>query len=229
MIPITDQLPSGAIVIPSGEQSRYVLFELCKDNIQVPTGSACYRVWGPSVSRNRNAALKGGLEEWYWFLDDDHTFDPDILLRLLIRNVPVVAALTVFKRPPFEPVLFSGVVPHPDGAPAFQQIQWKDLIGKTGLFPVFACNATGMLVRKEVLEKVPLPFQVGRYNPEILHEDMYFCEQLRNAGFSILVDLDVWMGHIAPVAAKPLRDVDGHWRIELDWGPLAPRISYTVA
>jgi len=38
-----------------------------------------------------------------FFMDDDHTFAPDLLLNLLARNVPVIQPLVLSRYGPFAP------------------------------------------------------------------------------------------------------------------------------
>ncbi len=104
---------------------------------------------------------------------------------------------------------------------------WKELDDKSGLFPVYACGVSGMLVKREVFDTLDDPwFELGRTNPEEIGEDTYFCEKLRASKFAIetpdgpcaaWVDLDLVFGHTAPAAAWPTRMENGAWTIRLQW------------
>jgi len=208
-----------AVCIPSGGMTRYLLFETSLEGLCVPDKTCIYRIASASPAKNRNDAVRlaGPEVSHFFFMDDDHHFDMDLVLRLLRWNVPVVGALVSFSKPPFHPVLFKGET-HENGRKQFISIPWSELDGRLGLYPVFAAAGAGILVRRDVFEKIPDPwFALGRYTADECAEDMYFYEQCRNAGFPIYVDLDSPVGHFAPVAAWPVRREDGKWTIELMW------------
>jgi len=95
---------------------------------------------------------------------------------------------------------------------------WAKLDKVTGLLPVQSCGRSGMLVRREVFQRIPGPwFQLGQTNPEYSGEDLHFCGKLREAGIPILADTDLSFGHTGPVTAWPVREADGSWRIRLVW------------
>lgn len=104
---------------------------------------------------------------------------------------------------------------------------WKDIDSRTGLFPVYSCGMAGMLIKKEVFDKIPEPwFELGQTNPEEVGEDVYFCEKLRASEFAIQtdegpmalwVDLDTVFGHTSPCTAWPVRMENGTWTIRLQW------------
>jgi hypothetical protein len=231
MIAVESVWPSVTVVVPSGVLARYTTFEISTDALQAPPGSALYRARGPSVAKNRNEVLRHSQDAYFWLIDDDHEFDANILMSLLdhfmhggrdsVPDLSVVTALTMFKTPGFHPTIFSEQATNPvDGYPMFKTVTWADLAGHRGLYgPVWACNVSGMLIPRVVLEKVNAPwFQLGQLNPEQAHEDVYFCQLLREAGIPIYVDLDVTMGHLNPVAARPRQAKDGTWNLELHWG-----------
>lgn len=71
-----------------------------KHNAVIVNGGAYMQKHGSNVSHNRNQLVKTFLEggwEWIWFIDDDMTFEPDILDRLLEvadeKERPIVGAL----------------------------------------------------------------------------------------------------------------------------------------
>ena len=218
MISTDDTFGAVTVVVPSGTLARYTVFELALEGLKLPKGSSIGRARGPSVAKNRNEVIRLSKTPWYWLIDDDHDFDSHIVAQLATHNVPVVAALTVLKQPPFYPTIFSGQQTHPDGTPVYEQVTWKDLQGKAGLYQAHACNVSGMLIKREVFETLTPPwFRLGQENPEIAHEDVYFCKMLREAGIPVLVDLDTPMSHVAPVGAKPCRQSDGSWCLQLVW------------
>jgi hypothetical protein len=139
-------------------------------------------------------ALAGGAEHILW-LDDDQTFPPDTLLRLLAHTLPFVGA-NIRKRDPDNVVSASGqrrtsqftgtrlapTKPRPDGTEAV------DLLG----FGVTLTSA-------EIFRNLPQPWYIWRDG-----EERYFCEQAIRAGFHPHVDhaLSREVGHIAETVLR---------------------------
>jgi len=234
------------VAIPSATLTRYVLFETSLEGLFCPQGSQMFRIQSASAAKNRNDAIRlsdrvnitetaenppcqkcGRLDRHqvdcdmrvthYFFMDDDHHFNMELLMNLLKHNLPIVCTLTSFSKPPFIPVLYKGDT-KVDGKTKFINIPWQELDGRTGLYPVFAAAGAGILVTRAVIEKIPEPwFELGHYDSEQCGEDMYFYEKVRNLGVAIYVDLDAVIGHFAHVAAWPYRLPDGRWTIMLVW------------
>lgn len=234
------------VCIPSATLTRYVLFETSLEGLFCPQGSQLLRIQSASPAKNRNEAIRlsdrvniGESREnppcpqcarsdrhqtdcplrvtHYFFMDDDHHFDPELLMRLLKRDLPLVCCLTSFSKPPFIPVLYKGdaIV---GGKTKFINIPWQELDGCTGLYPVFSAAGAGILVTRALIEKLPDPwFELGHYDSEQCGEDMYFYEKVRNLGVPIYVDLDCIIGHFAHVAAWPYRLATGQWTVMLVW------------
>jgi hypothetical protein len=163
------------------------------------------------VATGLNAACRAALadpaRQWVWFLGDDHTFDPGLLVRLLNRNVDVVVPLVAMRYPPYPTVLFKG-----PGGPRYA---WVEL-PTTGMMPLpvgHVAGQAGMLVRRRVLEVLEPPwFRIGQYEPASLHEDIYFTESLSKKGITIHVDCDEMMGHLQVFDVQPSRSLTGHWQ-----------------
>ena len=143
---------------------------------------------GPGPKRNN--AIKHVLTtpdcEWIFFLDSDMTPEPQALMRLLAHDVPIAGALCYARLPPFHPVV--GLLPGQERL---------DLT--SGSFKAAWTGAAATLVRREVLEALapgpyftPPPGQDGS-------GDVAFCKRARAAGFPILIDPDVQVGHMATV------------------------------
>ena len=84
----------------------YYEFVLRLHGLQTPPGSVLQFAPGPrSISMKRNYLVKAFLEsshDYLFFLDTDHTFEPDLLLRLMAHQVPVVGALAFQRVPPYD-------------------------------------------------------------------------------------------------------------------------------
>lgn len=119
------------------------------------------------------------------FIDTDMRFPKDAIDRLMAHDKPIVAANYATRRMPVKTVAFKT-----DGA-------W-DCVYTTekssGLEPVSAVGMGLMLIKREVFEKLTLPWFIIGYSPktgEFSGEDIYFCRQARKAGYEVLIDHDL--------------------------------------
>lgn len=163
---------------------------------------------GVNVIGNRNRIVEAAQGEWILFVDDDHVFKPDLLARLLDREVDVVVPFCLSRRPPFTPVVYSGLDEAGDHVV-------QDNFPSGGLVEVFAAGTGGMLVRRHVLEAIDSPWfeAEGRH----MNEDLTFCRKVREAGFHIWLDVDAQLGHVSHFAVWPARN--GHsWETFIDFG-----------
>lgn len=199
----------GFVVLPTSEQGRYPAFYACLFKLLVeglPEGSGIAWHQGCDISAQLNHGIRRAIEsgrcEWVWIIGDDHTFEPDIVLRLLAHNVPVVAPLTLKRS-------------HPNTSVAYDETGQVLRFGPEdrGLRSVAALGNAGMLVRRDVLDAIGDPwFTVGGIDRA--KEDLAFCRRLREHSIPIHVDLDTWMGHITPVEVWPQRDAAGRWNVK---------------
>ncbi len=116
------------------------------------------------------------------FLDDDMAFPSDTLVRLLQANKPVVAASYVKRELPLVPLAYD------------LNGDTIDSTGKHGRQEVAAVATGCMLIDLAVLDSLPKPWFDTVYVPEtgkFRGEDIYFCESVRRAGFSVWVDHDL--------------------------------------
>jgi hypothetical protein len=223
MITIKTDLPPVCVCVPSSTLTRYLFFEMSLEGLYVPPNTDLYRVRSSSPAKNRNEAIRMGMQRkeithWF-FVDDDHHFDSDVMMKLLNHKVPFVSSITCLSMPPFAPVVYKGERTLPNGNKQVENYTWKDLDSAKGLLPVFAVGGTGLLIERSVLEKMKDPwFELGKTNPEECGEDIYFCQKLREAGVPLYLDVDTVKGHVNVVAIWPVRDEKtGQWMIELVW------------
>lgn len=145
-------------------------------------------------------ALTAGADAIFW-LDHDHTYPPDSVVRLLKHNVPIVGCGYRRRLPPF----FEQMPPFHPGPGSVDGLMVAEYM--LGGFT---------LVRKEVYEKLERPWYrcgwgLDPTRPEAhIGEDIDFSKRLIAGGFVPLIDeqLTKEIGHLA--------------EIELKWnGPLA--------
>ena len=212
MWPTTTDFPGGTVGIPCGTVPRYLDFEHSLEGLRVPFGTHSLRMPGSNVTLNTEALADQMSGEWLWLMGDDHTFEPDILLKLLAHEVDVVVPLCVRRGPPFLSVLYKEL-DAPKGI--CETYQWEELHKLAGLIPIRGAGTAGMLIRRHVLEAIPKP----RFkNIEVVvgltaGEDVSFSHRVNEAGLTIWADLDTVMGHIAPVDLRPVRGKEG-WYTE---------------
>jgi len=204
---------TGTIIIPASETARYTRFYESLLQLRFPTGTSFGFSCGPSIPDNLNKGIRIMRGDWLWIMGDDHLFDPDILNRLLARELDVVVPLVAKRMPPFEPVIFSRLV---DAERHVYKKYRYDQLPTSGLLEVPVAGTAGMLVRRPVLDAVGDPwFEARMAGPKWVGEDVLFCERIRGAGYKIHVDLDVTMGHLGNFAIWP-RVENGEWAVKIE-------------
>ena len=218
MLPVQTEQPPGAVCLASGEIARYGVSLQCLERLRVPNGSLLAWYMGVLVAENLNSGLTAMMEnpalQWAWIMGDDHTFEPDCLLRLLDREVDVVAPLCLNRLPPFDPT----IVEH-DHQPTGRMKYLEDL-PTSGLYTLRAeetCGDAGLLVRRRVLDAIPFPWYDHRVSGAIAAEDQAWVQRIKDAGFDVHIDLDVQIGHIGQVLFAPVLKGD-HWEIRMVGG-----------
>lgn len=168
-----------------------------------------------SVTENLNAAIRQlrDEDEWVWILGDDHVWEHDCLIRLLeaLDDTPdadIIVPLVVKRNPPWHVVVFKTAGIHHDGMPRWTPYAW-DEIPEAGVFEVDAAGSAGMLVRREVFDRIGDPW-FRSTGGVVLNEDVTFCADARRLGFRIFATADVTMGHLGIFNVRPLRR-GGRW------------------
>ena len=144
---------------------------------------------GYTIAENRNYIGFKALNnksDWLLMIDDDMTFEPDLLDRLIANNKDIC-----------------GVAYHPrcetgDITKELDETH-KDNLKDDKLFE---CKATGtgiMLIRTEILNKIKKPwfqfdyFETGQCKRG---EDWYFCEEAKKFDVKTFVDPTIEVGHL---------------------------------
>lgn len=195
------------IGITAQDAGRYSMFAIALTRLKHPpnTGLEWTLTSDRIIGRNsiaRKAVASGA--EWLLFLDDDHTFSDNLLLRLLSHDKPVVGALYMQRQIPFAPIAYSRKTDDGFYVPlVLSDHKPFDLV------EVAAIGTGGLLIRTEILRALPEPwFEHGRAS-----EDLIFCDKVYEAGLGpIFCDLGATMGHMAPSAIWPSHSDDG-WAV----------------
>ena len=151
-----------------------------------------------------------------FLMGDDHEFQEDILVRLLERDVDVVVPLVMRRLPPFQLVLYKGEQEQEGSAPPEYEYIWHWELPHSGLMEVYAAGTAGMLVRRHVLDAVGPPWFSTTHG--IQNEDLEFCRKVREAGFKIWADTELYLGHIVTGSIHSARR-DGKWGYVIEFGP----------
>ena len=215
----------GAICIASGELSRFPHFTHSMLHVLRPHGTIIEMHAGLNVAGNFNAGVRRMLAnpalQWAWIMGDDHEFAPDVLIRLLDRQLDIVVPLVVRRQPPFIPVLFKAPLP---GGPLGQYppFRWNELPAKGLIGPdegLHVAGSAGMLVHRRVFEALKDPwFEVGQAGFDLLNEDVYFCAKARAAGFFVHADTEVTIDHWTAMSLRPIQSDDGQWTVAINMG-----------
>lgn len=216
MIHLTDSgYPAGTIVVAAGIQPRYYEFQLSLDAVGAPVGTKLHIERSCDITQNFNSGVKRMTGEWVWFLGDDHSFSPTLLMHLLKRDVDIVIPPTMCKVPPFAPCIMHGPNDQTNGFwnEKMPLYHWDEISGE-GLLPLpkgdFIGQA-GMLVKKHVLDRIGYPwFKCGQMDPGRLQEDLSFCREVQQLGYTIYVDQDVILDHHAPFKLTATKH-EGQW------------------
>ena len=194
----------GCIAVACSDLGRYSGFSESLARLQKPEGTRIYFAKGSDREVSRNKLVRAMLDagdEWLLFLDDDHIFQPDLLLRLLARNVSVVGALYLRRDMPFSAIAYEDVLEDGRFVPLDVKAHPQD-----ALVEVRAVGTGGMLVRRGVFEQMGDPW-FRRDEPHT--EDMIFCVE---CGVPIHVDLGAKLGHMTTAAVWPTEAKD-RWAI----------------
>lgn len=230
---VSSKHPPGGVCLITGDLTRYAEAMASLMHLRVPPGTV--NVWnrGVLIAKGLNDAFQSTLDavvpavedgkpskdktvklEWVWVMGDDHTLDPDCLLRLLDREVDVVAPLCLSRLPPMDPT----IIEH-HHKPIGRQKYLEDL-PTSGLYKLTdteTCGDAGLLVRRRVLEAIPAPWYDKRRSGGLAADDQEFVRRIKDTGFDVYVDLDVQIGHIGSVEFRPVCK-NGRWEVRMSGG-----------
>lgn len=192
-------LPSGTVGLIGMDTARYSEFAASIARLDKPANWEVIGAYNYDEAHARNALVDRCQGEYLWFMDDDHSFQPDILRHLLAHRLDVVCPLVLQRKPPFQPVaIVNGEYLKPDA--------------NLGLKKVDIMGTAGMLIRRSVFDKLERPYFHNYDEPDNTHwpSDMNFCKALGEAGVDLYVDTSVSMAHWNALAVYP-RLENGRW------------------
>lgn len=136
----------------------------------------------------RNRIVQRALEsnsDYVFFIDADMVFPTDLLGKLLNHNVPMVNALAFRRTSPNYPCIFKWNE---------KEKCYETMTYTSGLLEVDATGMAAHLIKTEVFKKMKQPWYYYRDN--LFSSDLTFCENARKAGYKILIDTDIKIGHL---------------------------------
>jgi cellulose synthase/poly-beta-1,6-N-acetylglucosamine synthase-like glycosyltransferase len=198
-----------SILIPSRGYC-HMAFAMCLRNLEMPPMTLLETKYntGCFVDIMRNELAGAARMDWVLFIDDDVLPKKDALIKLIALDKDIVSGVYFARQQPHWPQVFK--VNKENGERYDPIWEWK----KDGPYEIDAAGAGFLLVKREVFNKVSLPWfkceqdETGRRSRG---EDMYFCRKAKEAGFKIWVDPSVVLSHISDSFIGP-----EFWQVSLD-------------
>ena len=163
-----------------------------------PTLNEIGHITSSARQRLTSAALAAGATH-LMFIDDDMTFPPDAITRLLSWDLPIVSGLAFMRRKGFAPTIFYA---KPESTPVRPLFKPADTWPADERMQADATGAAFLLVKREVFDGISMKFGEGSwwYTPSgCPGEDIAFCIRAKAAGFPITIDTGLKIGHVATV------------------------------
>lgn len=204
--------PGTVAVMFASDAAHYTDFNVNLDRLTLPAGTEKDFERGLDRITVMNKLVERALERgfyWVWFIDEDHSFEPDIVEVLLARNEAIVAPISIENTPPYRPESYvevekGGLVPLP----------LDDFTGPGSLIEVASVGIPGLLVRRAVFEAMEPPW--FRRAPDG-SESLWFCTKARDLHFQPYVDSSARLGNYCTSAMFPSHRA-GKWEIAVSIG-----------
>jgi glycosyltransferase involved in cell wall biosynthesis len=185
------------IAIPTNRNIEAVTFKSIYDLI-IPEGYIAdfQYFWGYQVDQVRNLIANWTMGHDYDYLfsvDSDISFPPDTLAKLLVHDKDIVSGIYIQRIPGTHTIEIMrknewGGVTH---------VEWNTIKGQ-GLVPIDGCGFGCVLVKTEVFRAIPYPhflYHSAIDHANTLSEDVHFCNQARDRGFTLWADTSVICDH----------------------------------
>lgn len=208
--------PRVLIGAPTGMVARNPEFYDDLARLEMPNIELAHRTsaHGQSPARNRNIIIDQALEHnctHIFFLDDDVSFKPDTLVRLLAHDKDIVTGVYLQRNYPHLPIIFDRAFS--DGKNAHRFFNDND----NGLVEITNCGLGAVLINTIVFTKLDKPYvRLGQLSKDHWDDDIEFFNRVRAAGFKLYADLECPVGHYFSGCVWPVRNVDGKWCTAID-------------
>ena len=208
---VLSEHPPGAVCMISGDITRYAVSMHALQSLKAPVGSVLTWNMGVLIARSINDAFATVMSkpelQWAWIMGDDHTYEPDTLLKLLDRQKDIIVPLCLSRMPPMDPTIIA----------AEKRLKYLEEIPITGLYRLEdgeTCGDAGILIRRSAMEKLGPPWYERKGSGAHDAEDQEFIDKIKRTGFDVFVDMDIAIGHVGFVEFMPVRK-NGHWEVRM--------------
>lgn len=201
--------PKVLIGAPCGKTPVFDEFYDAFAGLECPPGSIKTRSRGGSIPDNLNLLVKAAQEydcTHLFIVEDDSTFAPDTITRLLAHDKQVVAGFCRSRSFPFRPYIYNGL--GEDG------LEWYNLKPEDqGLIRCAATGMGGILMDTDIFKVLKKPYFSSYFVGEkSWGQDIVFGKSLIEAGIEVFCDLDVVIDHATRCVISSGK-VDGQWQI----------------
>lgn len=211
---------------------------------EMPEQVVFRQLWGVALDAARNYLIDCFLQdqsqpEFLLFLDNDASFPPGAILRLMGHNLPVVCGCMYTTSLPPKPTMgiYQGLASNGKHYYKFAEVV-RQIVGyarevceeipkdnalmfeQARLMEVDGCGMHFTLIRRDVAQALRPPYFASLEYEGGGGEDFFFCRAVREAGFQIYADLSIHTGHIvgeregANFGLRELLTIAKHSRIE---------------
>ncbi len=154
---------------------------------------------GGYVSMNRNRLVRCALERGsshILFIDNDQTFQPSAIQRLIDADKDIVGAMYNARGVPGKPVVSTIKLVDPATDPNKGEIVTSEFSAQ--LFKTFSLGTGFLLIKTDVFRKMQSPWFVDGEDEkgECFTEDVEFCKKAHKAGFDVWCSPTIKVGHI---------------------------------
>lgn len=211
---------------------------------EMPEQVVFRQLWGFALDAARNFLIDCFLQDkskpdYLLFLDNDASFPPGAILRLIGHNLPMVCGCMYTTTLPPKPTMGQYIGQNAKGKhfykfgevvrqivtlarekleeiPKVNALMFDEQV----LMEVDGCGMHFTLIRRDVLESLTPPYFASLDYESGGGEDFYFCRKVREAGYPIYADLSIHTGHIvgerdgADFGLRELLTIARHSRIE---------------
>lgn len=225
--------------VPTGEMTRYPEFWFSVMIQQLPPGSGIR--WGGAkgcyIGYNQNHLGRLFLQTdctHFLLCNDDQRYPGDYVARLAssmdAAGAGVGIGLCLNKQPPFVPLIYDR---WENDASAYARLLRR---GEKGVIPIVAAGGGGMLIKREVLEKIADPWWQNTaiapapgLPPVEVGEDLVFSRKVQRCEFKMICDLSLIVQHIGPFGISAEPQLDGSWATVLERHGTQVRIPAQMA
>lgn len=136
----------------------------------------------------RNRIVENALQknvDFLLFIDADMIFPSDLFTKLYSHNLPIINSLAFRRIQPHYPCIFNWNI----NTNCYETVSYTN-----GLKEVDATGMAGILINTEVFKNLPKPWFY--YDQHQFSSDLTFCKNAKQAGYKIMIDTDLKLGHI---------------------------------